>query len=647
MKVAGSRNAAIAPGGAREELLWLTAPASIQRLLPAIALTCAFLAGWVVQHAYRGIVHDSEMYLIQALARLNPEFFAHDIFLRYGSQDRFTVFSPLFAAAMQLFGVEAAARALTLLAQVGFFAATAMLARMLMPPQILWPSLALVCMWPTFYGPGRILAVVEDFATPRLFAEAFVVVALIAFLSRRFWLAAAFGLAGLFLHPLMATGGVVVALCSSFTPARIRVRLIVTGLLCAGVLLAWMHAQDLPLRFDDEWLWLLQSGLKYLWVSEWSLVTWSPLLVSLITLAIGAVVLERSRARSLCKASLIAALGGIVLAYLGGDVLHIVPVVQGQPYRWLWLSMLLSLLLLPLIVTRTWLREGCGKTATLLLISAWLCMSEPYGIAIAALALVASIVAMNAETAFPQRIEKLTLVGAGALLMFTAVYQVATSLLFAEMGDVSDVPPTLQNIRTLARTGALPVTAFILVYLAMLRLSSSAGRIAVTVGCAVVLTLLVPASVHEWTLSRYGRDREAFAEWRALIPPRTEVLWFDSPVAAWVLLERPSYLSNTQETSGLFSRPAAMAMKRRVDLLDAYLASERNVGWRNESDLDETKIAARAAEPVQFELLCATAPDLYYVVTSKAVLAEPIAAAPRAASSKYRPYKLYRCEHHG
>src|SRR4051812_20793529 len=77
-----------------------------RHILPTVALLCACITIWIVQHSYYGLVHDSEMYLIQGLARLNPDLFAADIYFRYGSQDRFTVFGPVFAQAMQLLGIE-------------------------------------------------------------------------------------------------------------------------------------------------------------------------------------------------------------------------------------------------------------------------------------------------------------------------------------------------------------------------------------------------------------------------------------------------------------------------------------------------------------------------------------------------------------
>lgn len=616
---------------------------SRQGILPAVALACALLSVWIVQHPYYGLVHDSEVYLIQALGRLNPDLFSGDIFLRYGSQDRFTLFGPVFAQSMRLFGIENAAVALSLLAHAGFFAAVTMLAGMLMPRRFVWPSIALICALPAFYGPGRIFAVVEDFATPRLFAETLVIVALVAFLRERFWLAILLGLGAIVLHPLMTVGGIVVALFSSNTPPRVRTWVLATGALAVAVLIGWMSAQGLQLRFDEVWLHLLQSGLKYLWISEWTLLTWSPELVSIITLMIGLLVLERSHARSLSGATLVAAVGGIALNYVAGDLLHVALVVQAQPYRCLWLSTLMSFLLLPLIVHRTWLRGTHGRSAALLLVAAWLCMSEPYGAGIAGLAFLASAGAVRSVDRLPERASKLILAGAWGVLSVAVVYHVATTLLFTAMQDSSDVPKILQDVRALSRSGVLPYTIFMVIYLSVCKFHSWIPRASIAAGCIAAVAALAPSSVYEWTTQRYGRDYQAFEDWRALIPPRTEVLWFDAPVATWVLLQRPNYLSNTQEVSGVFSRAAAMAMKHRVDMLEPYLSNIRGAAWLDDEP-DEKEVVARANYSVPLGALCASAPDLRFIVTTRNMLAEPLATAPRGASRRYGAHKLYRCD---
>ena len=75
--------------------------AIITRRIGLAGLACLIVAFWMIIHPYRGLEHDSVLYAVLALARLHPATFGHDLFVRYGTQDHFTVFSPLFAAAIR------------------------------------------------------------------------------------------------------------------------------------------------------------------------------------------------------------------------------------------------------------------------------------------------------------------------------------------------------------------------------------------------------------------------------------------------------------------------------------------------------------------------------------------------------------------
>jgi len=71
-------------------------PGSGSRLGPAVlGLLC--LAAWALSHSYLGMFHDAGLYTLQALSRLTPESLTEDVLLRFGSQDRFTIFSPPYA----------------------------------------------------------------------------------------------------------------------------------------------------------------------------------------------------------------------------------------------------------------------------------------------------------------------------------------------------------------------------------------------------------------------------------------------------------------------------------------------------------------------------------------------------------------------
>jgi len=64
---------------------------------------------WFLSHPYWGVWHDAMVYTLMALHWDNPTAFAHDPWFMFGSQDRYTIFSPLYAGLISLLGVEKAA----------------------------------------------------------------------------------------------------------------------------------------------------------------------------------------------------------------------------------------------------------------------------------------------------------------------------------------------------------------------------------------------------------------------------------------------------------------------------------------------------------------------------------------------------------
>src|ERR1700693_4837991 len=113
------------------------------------------IATWALSHSYRGIFHDAGLYTLQALAHLHPDSLQEDVFLKFGSQDGFTIFSPVYAAASRLLGVEFAAATLTLLLQWALLAGAWILARAVMPLSMTMFGMAVLIAVPGEYGSDR------------------------------------------------------------------------------------------------------------------------------------------------------------------------------------------------------------------------------------------------------------------------------------------------------------------------------------------------------------------------------------------------------------------------------------------------------------------------------------------------------------
>jgi len=107
-----------------------------------------------------------------------------------------------------------------------------------------------------------------------------------------------------------------------------------------------------------------------------------------------------------------------------------------------------------------------------------------------------------------------------------------------------------------------------------------------------------------------------------------------------IMVASPDYLRAKGEPKALGDLAAHNCIGYRLQ------SSGSLYEWDVVADGKDTKAAviARSAQPVSLRQLCAEAPDLRFVVTTKNMLAEPVANAPANATERYQGYKLYRCE---
>jgi len=67
-----------------------------------ISIFLTLISIWILSHPYKGIVHDSKLYTLQAMSHIKPEIFKHDLFLRFDSQENYSVFSYPYAFIIRL-----------------------------------------------------------------------------------------------------------------------------------------------------------------------------------------------------------------------------------------------------------------------------------------------------------------------------------------------------------------------------------------------------------------------------------------------------------------------------------------------------------------------------------------------------------------
>ena len=619
---------AVAPNSKLPRSVWTGVP-----------LLLALLGAWMLVHAYVGIRQDAVLYAMQGLAHAHPGMWMQDIYLRYGSQDNFSIFSTLYARVILWIGLEPAAKLLTLLAQFGFYYAAWRLACRMLPPLQAVFGLGLLITLHGVYGASGIFCVAEDFLTPRLPAEALVLFAVLSWLRNQRLLAGACLALALSLHPIMAFAGVILFLWLTVGIPRPKLAIGLIGAGALALIIVGLLASGPPLRFDALWFSIGPARVPFVLIGRWTASDWSTNLVPLSALAIACVIVEAQPQRRLLGAALATGLSGLALAWLGGDWLHLVLIVQGQPWRWLWLSTVFASLMLPLIGTLLWQQGRLGRATAVLLLADFLLMRESYTPVLLALTLAVLALWKYARHLLAQRAQGLILTGAILLLVIAVGVEVSSFYINARLGYFPNqaflMPMWMKQLREASQYFLLIPLLFIgLAWLAQ-RLQRRAALLALGVLIAVLIGAQAPAVWAQWEPRNFtAADRAEFAPWRAKIPPNADVLYTPNPLLQWILLERPSYISDVQTASVLFSRPAAMAIMDRVVPLKDYLIAEDVTHLNSDlnTTLDEPSLAS----------VCANS-QVQFVVSHNDLQATPVEQIPASFHRPYGGLKLYQC----
>ncbi len=584
---------------------------------------------WALSHPYRGLFHDAGLYTLQAMAHLHPGTLAHDVFLRFGSQDAFTVFSPFYAGVIQVLGVEPAAAVLALCFQLAVFAAAWLLARSVMPARMALLGVAVLVAVPGYYGADRVFTCIEPFLTPRMLAEALVLAGLAAMLRERRVLALALVVLAALVHPIIALAGIAALLCAYVAIPHPRAAL-VAALVALG-LAAFALA-----RMDSSWLQLVDARSPYLFLQHWQLEDWARCGVMLATLIAGLDASLAAPVQRLCRVALITTLGGLALTWIACDQLHLVLATQLQPWRCQWLGTAVAAVLLPLIVVRGWQSGLAGRTRCAVLLAAWLFASNEF--ALQALVLLGVTSVLMGRLA-PAR-ARWVFYGACLLLALAAAWRLASDLQFSEAYYLEPgVPLWIRQAMSLVHDGSVPAAiAAGLVWLGTRRCARGVWIVLAASGAAACISV-APLTWRSWSAREFPPQRFAqFAPLRAALPPDAEVLFPESPIATWLLLERPSYLSVIQTSGLVFSRAAAFEFARRAAALDPALPAQVFMGWNSGGTVLNPSLA-------QLRQTCALG-AVEYLVTGADLGWPALAAVQRDSASAHAPLRLYHCMPH-
>lgn len=602
----------------------------------ALVVSCFLLA-----RPYLGIVHDAIQYAAQALARGDPEVYRNDIYFRWGSQDRYTLFSPLFAWLAAPLGLGPAHLALVVAGLALFLAASFALVRALVPEGLRGFAMLLIATSAGNYGPERIFRMGEAFVSPRPLAEAGTLAALVLLASgRRAWALGVLGACAL-LHPLVGLAGLLFWGCHAALSGVSRPLLVALALAPVAAALAGLGpAAQLFQTFDAEWFAKVYEMNRHLFLTHWGISAWASLAVDLAVLHLAGR-LAGEPARRFFQAAQLAALVALGATLAGADLLHNVLVTNLQPWRVLWIVHWLALAGLPIVAARMWSEGEAGRLVVGLLLFAFVTRGLPTSLGAALLA--AALFAARAQLRPDARLVRAVLcaLAAGALASWVAAeWRLLTSPFMPV--DSAEVPP----LRALSRALPLFVLGAAFVRFGLAR---APGRVA-TIAAAALLVAALALWDQRPPFARYVDSAEPGAHpFSRIVAPGQQVWWHGESLAAgrslimpWIVMKRASYQSAFQHVGQHFSRDVTMELARRDEKtlpfafqasLCADVVSIINPGESCQPEFD-------AAQE-----LCREAPELDYLVLETDYPGKWIArwSPPAEVNGRVPRYHLYAC----
>ncbi|MFI4891465.1 MAG: hypothetical protein ACHQIL_13125 [Steroidobacterales bacterium] len=618
----------------------------MQRGVVALALTLLIVCIWSLTHRYRGLTGDAELYALQAMAKLHPAL-ANDIYLQNESQDRYTVFSLLYANLIGAVGLHRAALSLFLVFTVWFLAAAWALSRRLSNAAAAWLSVTLLVITVGRYGSYGVFHFCEQFLTPRLIAEALIVTALVCFhAGARVW-AVGIAAAMLFIHPLMALPGLLLVIClwTGLRAASVGALagICATALMAKAALLAAQSTGTLAL-IDGEWLTVVRERSQFLFMQLWRADDWKINALPFASLTLTLLAVREARIRQLAWAAMLVGATGLVIAWIACTIGPVAILLQGQAWRWMWIPSFVSILLLAPTLAAMWQDQKCGPACALVLLGGWTCTAIDIWAGIGL-----TLVLWLSRPFITVRIAAWLRWAALVLAIVLAGWTIANAwtISHAPSAEVGREPVMIAYAHGILglQTASLALSAGLGWWISTRR-SPWIPAIA-SLAFAGVSAAALPGAMQEFAPNGTRGEIEAYAGWRESIPAASNVLVLgvhNSAGFVWLTLDRPSYLSIDQSSGVVFSRATALEVRRRSEVLSPLVEPSWKIMTYLAKRAHDKLIPDDKDKPLTSAALIGMCGDtqLGFVIAREFVGFDPVRHTQPGA---YRDWSLYDCRH--
>lgn len=533
------------------------------------ALLMLGAALWLISHPYWGIWHDARVYTLMAVRWLSPQAYVRDPWFMFGSQDDFTLFSPLYGSTIAWLGVESAAKAWTLGLGLFFVAASYAFSRSVSRSH--FPILFLLMVGVPWiycvnsYNVLHEMRVSESFVTSRHFAVSLSLLGVAAAINGRLLWSALWFLVGLAIHPLIAIWPILAFVAVSSRLPAISL-LILAGIgVATSLCLAWFEigifrhlaggwseyvrkTAVIVFPYSDGRHRLEFAALVYAILAcgiRWGSPLLRPWYFSVLAIAVSA----------------------YAVFWFCSAFAPSVIIMQIQPWRANWLALFFALVAVLDLSVRG---ANLSLPRRVLTIGAWAAGLAGGWSAVFFLlgwAMIPARFLSWSRSVIGSQHRKSVLHGVWLIFGLTLFFRLLSTWLDIQM-LVNVLPPRLfpdsEWLTNLLWAFALSGASVIVVGFVLYRVGSRMG--------AVISAIVLVTALLVWDQAKVSRYQDAngvvhsrnYPLFNGLVKPGDTVYWQNRPDSVWYLLGTASYASSVQAIGIVFSENMTFELARRL-----------------------------------------------------------------------------------
>lgn len=568
----------------------------------------AILLAVLATRPFVGIEHDGLLYAAQALNRLEGVDLSEDIFFKFGNQDQFSPFTRILAPAIAGLGLHGATVLFWALGLFLWVTSAIYFAKSLFrKTDLAMAGVFCALILNARYGSLQ-LSYGENFVSPRLFAEGFLLLGLARMLRQKPLSSMPFLLIAVAAHPLVGLTGWIIGIWLWLNDWRKLAALTALG---AAVGLALGAAGLAPFdwlfeKYDADWMAFLRERNAIVFATQWD---WFAGIIGLIPVVVFAVLggglLDTDIRKTLTQIAIV-----VCLCLLASAVFADLFANRFFTALQLWRAVFLFHLVGNLCAGVAVLLLPRGRlTLKLMFASLALNMIETHLGAVPMASAVAGVCALLVHRAEGRRaIGRLLQVMLWSAVVLAALQFIAVQITLRPAFDFAKVSETFFEI-------------VVLLSLLAALVFRQPGKVSVRLLLAMLVAGLVLAGLID-DRSSWRKYAEAQDPIPAPILADLEgrnVYWEEGFTVLWFKTRMPSYYSCQQKSGVVFFRDQFVEFERRAQGLQVLNTSDFELDRTHECPARNDPLADGPTDLAQIVQACAALPDLDVMVLRASV----------------------------